>query len=176
MYSKYWHPNINSAKFTLGLHQRHDKFNVREPTEHLPIYKDCNIEEGSIWMAESKNCCDLISLSNGANMSSFKRPWKSVLNRIGISENTVLVLTAILISFSGRSLLSELWLGLSSSLLLVATRVDVLESFSETVLDGHDLSRSFVQEVVNLRLHLRVGLPVIFFEFDLRDSILNLLD
>jgi hypothetical protein len=101
---------------------------------------------------------------------------KSVLNGIGISEHTVLVLTAFFSTFSGRSLLSELGLGLDSSLVLVAARVDVLKSFSETIFDGHNLSGRLVQKVVNLRLHLRVRMPVIFLKFDLAHSILDLLD
>lgn len=114
--------------------------------------------------------------SASVNNGSRRGPRTSVLNGIGISEHTVLVLTAFLITLSGRSLLSELGLGLGSSLVLVAARVDVLEPFSEAVLDGHDLGGRLVQEVVDLGLHLRVRLPVVLLDFDLRNPVLNLLD
>ena len=98
------------------------------------------------------------------------------MSEIGISEHTVLVLTAFLISFFGGSLLFELWLGFGSSLVIVAASVDVLKSFSETIFDGHDFSGSLVQEIVHLRLYLRIGLPIILLKLDLRNSILNLFD
>ena len=99
----------------------------------------------------------------------------SVLNWIGAGEDTVLVVSLV-VGSSRSSRLSLLWLGLSSALEVTLSTLDVLESLSETILDGHDLCRGLVEEVVDLRLHFRVGLVVIFLELDLRDSLLNLSD
>lgn len=127
-------------------------------------------------MAESKlHLSSLIEL-RGASMAHWMGPFKSVLNGISIGEHTVLVLTALLIAFSRRSLLSELWLGLGSSLVIVAAGVDVLKPFSETVLDRHDLSGRLVQEIVDLGLDFRIRLPVVLIQLDLGHSVLNLLN
>jgi len=80
----------------------------------------------------------------------------SILDRIGIGENAVLVDSAtvhIVLSCwaSGLSLLALLVL----IFVLVATfaTLDVLKSLSETILDGDDLCRGLVEEVVDLGLH-----------------------
>lgn len=71
---------------------------------------------------------------------------------------------------------SVLVLGLGLLLWFSLSTLNVLESLSESVFDGQDLSGGFIQEVINFRLDLRVGLVVIFLKFDLRDSELNLFD
>lgn len=88
-----------------------------------------------------------------------------------------MLLSVLLVDFSLDLWLSELVLGLGLLLLEVALSIlDVLESLSEATLDGKDLSGGLVQEVVNFRLNLGVGLIIIFLKFDLRDSVLNLSD
>lgn len=99
----------------------------------------------------------------------------SVLDGIGVGEDTVLVVSLI-VGFSWSSWLSLLWFGLRSSLELPFPVLDVLESLSESVLDGHDLCRSLVKEIVDLRLYLGVGLIVILLKLDLGDSLLDLSD
>lgn len=97
------------------------------------------------------------------------------MDGVGVGEDTVLVV-AVLVGLSRSSWLSLLLLGLGLALVVALATLDVLESLSETVLDGHDLCRGLVEEVVDLGLHLRVGLVVILLKLDGGDSLLHLSD
>lgn len=113
-----------------------------------------------------------IRLDQGRNLASSL--LISILDWVG--KDAVLVVT-VLIGLSGTLGLSLLLSGLLSFLSHVRLSVlDVLESLSESILDGHDLSSSLKKEVVNLGLNFRVGLVVILLKLDLRNSLLDLSD
>jgi len=111
----------------------------------------------------------------GSYQGGCDSPGSSVLD--GAGEDTVSVLSFLIgvLGASWLSLLLSVVFALSALGIALAT-LDVLKSLSETILDGHDLCRGLIEEVVDLRLDLRVGLVVILLELDLGDSLLDLSD